>query len=594
MQNLIEISSEEFIDDTNANFKVIAGPGAGKTHWLVAHIKNVLRNSNRINRVSKIACISYTTVASNEIKMRLQESGDKVECSTIHSFLYNNIVKPYAYLCSEELDFEKIDGHDEHMPSFGFIKIWLEKFSGLSLQNQTFLLYQTNTQDLINFFADLNWQFTGNDLVLTPQNRWKGVKIKFPITKVKCFKSYKCLYWEEGALHHEDVLYFAYNILRNYPILREFISSKFPFIFIDEFQDTNPIQTQIIKWLEFSGSKIGVIGDIAQSIYKFQGAVPEQFKNFESSNQQNFIIKGNRRSTQSVIDFLNHLQKAFRQEKIRKDNFDCPVIVTVGGNHRNNVDRAVNHIKFGIQKDNIKPRILVRNNDLVTQIKKELDHKPNDIWSEFNNVDNSSGRTRCLYSLFTGFQYALQQRFDDSVRAILKIFSSRKGQLREPLKGIIEGELRKKGISLELLEHFISQKANMLKKRLIEFYNEDFVAILTKYEISISKINRAGKPKTFFENHSVKELFDNLRIKEDNDDITTIHNSKGAEFDTVGVCFEEENYIRYILEPDLEHDEESRIYYVAFSRAKDHLILSFSSLSAKNREKLQNLKLVVI
>ncbi len=77
------------------HFKVNAGPGAGKTTWLINHIKNVVQHSGRLRKVKKIACITYTNIAVEKILSNLREACENVEVSTIHAFLYKHIVKPY-------------------------------------------------------------------------------------------------------------------------------------------------------------------------------------------------------------------------------------------------------------------------------------------------------------------------------------------------------------------------------------------------------------------------------------------------------------------------------------------------------------------
>ena len=91
----MQITSDTIIKNIDQHFKVSAGPGAGKTHWLINHLKNVLYHSNKLGRNKKIACITYTNNAVETILSRLGNCTDKVEVSTIHSFLYKNIVKPY-------------------------------------------------------------------------------------------------------------------------------------------------------------------------------------------------------------------------------------------------------------------------------------------------------------------------------------------------------------------------------------------------------------------------------------------------------------------------------------------------------------------
>lgn len=79
------ITSDDLIP-IEQHFKISAGPGAGKTYWLINHIKNVLHTSTRLYRTRKIACITYTNIAVETILTRLGSSSDRVEVCTIHSF----------------------------------------------------------------------------------------------------------------------------------------------------------------------------------------------------------------------------------------------------------------------------------------------------------------------------------------------------------------------------------------------------------------------------------------------------------------------------------------------------------------------------
>lgn len=82
----IEITSANKLDNIEHHFRVSAGPGAGKTHWLISHIKEVLHNSERLEKSRKVACITYTNTAVEIICDRLGSSSNQVEVSTIHSF----------------------------------------------------------------------------------------------------------------------------------------------------------------------------------------------------------------------------------------------------------------------------------------------------------------------------------------------------------------------------------------------------------------------------------------------------------------------------------------------------------------------------
>ena len=123
------IASDSLLIDIEHHFRVSAGPGAGKTHWLVEHIRNVLHRSKRLGKTRKIACITYTNIAVETILRRLGTSADRVEVSTIHSFLYKHIVKPYASFIADEygLNIKEMDGHDDPFVNFGNVKKWIEK-----------------------------------------------------------------------------------------------------------------------------------------------------------------------------------------------------------------------------------------------------------------------------------------------------------------------------------------------------------------------------------------------------------------------------------------------------------------------------------
>ena len=113
-------------------------------------------------------------------------------------------------------------------------------------------------------------------------------------------------------LTHNEILYFGYRILESNPTALYAIRVKFPFIFVDEFQDTNPLQTLIIKLIGQKSTVVGVVGDIAQSIYSFQGARPTDFENFSIDGEhelKEYDINDNRRSTENIVNFCNFLRQ---------------------------------------------------------------------------------------------------------------------------------------------------------------------------------------------------------------------------------------------------------------------------------------------
>jgi len=268
---MISINSDVLIP-IEQHFRVAAGPGAGKTYWIVEHIKNVLHNLKRLEKTRKIACITYTNIAVETILGRLGTTSDQVEVSTIHSFLYKHIVKPYAsFLVADYgLNVENMDGHDDIILSnYSFLHEWKVKTK-----------QQRITEDnlLVKAFKAAKWKFNNSGDLVT--NTDYPHKIGAYHIKTDSYLEYKKMTWEKGVIHHDDVLFFSYQLIKKHPFILTVLQAKFPYFFVDEYQDTNPIQVEILKLIGGKETIVGIIGDEAQSIYEFQGADPKQFRSF--------------------------------------------------------------------------------------------------------------------------------------------------------------------------------------------------------------------------------------------------------------------------------------------------------------------------
>lgn len=132
MTSPIFLDSDELLTDVEHHFRVTAGPGAGKTHWLVKHIHHVAATSKRLTPCSRIAVISYTNVAVREILRQLDAVANAVDASTIHSFLYRNLVRPYVHLLKDDsggdlVAHHLVETHGEHFPAYDHLDAWLRE-----------------------------------------------------------------------------------------------------------------------------------------------------------------------------------------------------------------------------------------------------------------------------------------------------------------------------------------------------------------------------------------------------------------------------------------------------------------------------------
>ncbi|WCM60705.1 ATP-dependent helicase [Paenibacillus polymyxa] len=592
---LIEINSDRLIP-IEKHFRVSAGPGAGKTYWLVQHIKNVLHQSKRLEKARKVACITYTNVAVETILNRLGNSVNQVEVSTLHSFLYRHIIKPYATFLENdfELNVTQMDGHEDTVVHFKKVKQWIENHPDAHLLKHPYTVNQLiklkeNKVPLVRWLYHLNYRLNEcGDIEIIGDNR-KAYRIEMDGDKEErkclsnsCLKTlsgdllgYKKMYWSKGIIDHNDVLYFSYQLLKKYPFISNVLRAKFPYLFIDEFQDTNPIQVEILKIIGAEETIVGIIGDEAQSIYGFQGADSSQFTSFSLPALTEFVMKDNRRSTNSIIDLLNIIREDIKQNKYRDIQGDKPTLLI--GKRMDAFSKAVemgdkgNEI-YSLSRDNITSNIMKK--DLSQEISNSK------LIEELFEIDKPSisnkYRSNVVISCIRAAEYA---REGDAKKAIKEI----EGTLKDkPHK-----EERRK-LALKTLFLLLNKYDDYKDKSLYYFYS----FIKNDIRPEISKLGN-GAPKKFYEDYDYKQLSICVNFTDDKSKHRTIHKSKGEEFDNVLILLNSSDGMDIFTKPNLKDNEEHRIIYVALSRARERIFINVPSIDNSIVEDLDELFTIV-
>lgn len=563
VSRMIVISSDDLID-IEQPFIVTAGPGAGKTHWLINHIKNVLENSLRLQKSRKIACITYTNVAVETILDRLgPQSVNQVEISTIHSFLYSHVIKPYiAHIAGLfDIDTQKINGHDNIEPGYSKVHSWLENHSkSEKLKHphtiKQLLNRQENKDALFNWISRIKYSFN-NDSELYLEGRESDARQLRKIVTVleSDLLSYKKLHWQEGKLDHDDVLYFSYELITRYPFTLKILRAKFPYFFIDEFQDTNPIQAKIISLLADEETIVGVIGDPAQSIYSFQGANIEEFKNFKIDNLKKYTITENRRSSNQIIDLLNELRKDISQKEHRNVDLDKPVLFIGDSLEAYNEIKKLNGEDTFIQT-------LSRDNPTANIMKSGSDSSMNTkVLNDFLLTDSNSKRQIIIKSAMEALEFTEHNDYKSAIKIMSVNFSdaSEKEQLKK---------------SISIIQKLISSRSSFWEEPLMTFYN------LVKKYIEMPGF-RKGAIQNFYNDHTYRDLALCINYNDDVSQHRTIHKSKGDEFQNVLLIA---NTVEFLTAPKLEDNEEHRIQYVGISRAMDRLFIVIPKLLEEDKE----------
>lgn len=552
----MSINSDYKIPNIEQHFRVSAGPGAGKTHWLIEHIKNILGNSTRLGKTRNIACLTYSNVGVDTIKKRLGTSVQQVEVSTLHSFLYRHIVKPYVWCVADKYDLnvKLIDGHDD----IGHYKLqdWISSdFKSLK--------YVSNNRDFAkNCLNKQQWVFVGNELrrqISLRDDRNKPYEKFLKNSKYEKYLNYKKFYWQEGTLSHDDVLFFSYEIIKQTSFVLEILRAKFPYFLIDEFQDTNPIQVQILKLLAEKETIVGIIGDKAQSIYGFQGAAPQQFIDFSLPNLQDYVMKDNRRSTNQIIDLLNYVRTDISQNNYRKKNGSKPILY-VG-----EWEKALDAIKTVLGDKTL--HMLAFTNELVKAIETKKTGQSEDFFIKLKEED-SNERVKWIKASIRAMEFAKKNRFKDAIQEFVRL--QRRAELKQRKKDENQSsindslKLEWKKNALSYISILLSKNDEISKMTITAFSN----TVLNK---NIHKVSKITKEKSTHKK-TVLEFANCVKIQDEVGVFRTIHKAKGDEFDNVLLVLENEKGLKFIEEPDLEK-EDYRVGYVAISRARERLFI---------------------
>jgi DNA helicase II / ATP-dependent DNA helicase PcrA len=512
--SITQINSDTLIP-IEQHFRVSAGPGAGKTYWLINHIKNVLHQSDRLGKTRKIACITYTNVAVETILGRLGTSAHQIEVSTIHSFLYRHLVKPYAKFIADEygLNVQEMDGHDDIVLSnYSFLKEWKEKTQQKRI---------TEDNKLFEAFSNAKWKFNDSkSLVIKPNfpHKANGYSIKN-----NSYFEYKKLAWEKGIVHHDDVLFFSHQLIQKFPFVLQVLRAKFPYFFVDEFQDTNPIQVKILSQVGLEETIVGVIGDVAQSIYGFQGAEPSQFSSFTLPNIIDFQMADNRRSSNQIVDVLNNIRFDISQNKFKNEEGEKPTVI-VG-----DMCEALCKVRELCGNEDIYS--LSRNNITSNAMKRDMnqDIPSNDLLQSLYNTDSNNDRRKLILACIKATELAREKRFKEAIKEFERVFRNKDGK----------GNGRKEALKNICL--FLQKYNDFKDKSLCEFHS----IVKSEINIDIAKLSK-GAPKTFYETHTYQQLAVCVKITEDTSLHRTIHKAKGAEFDNVLLVLKDEGDLAFL------------------------------------------------
>lgn len=611
---------------------VIAGPGSGKTRVLTFRLAYLIEQGVK---PQQILALTFTNKAAKEMTERIShlsgEAVKKVWCGTFHS-IFARILRVEAPKIGYPAQFSIYDTDDSKSVISEIIK-------DLDLNPKN---YNANTIRTRISSAKSN--------LITPVMYEKNAELrdqdlenKMPDTWL-IYKKYvlKCI--QAGAMDFDDLLLQLYRLFQENPdgVLDKY-RNFFRYIMVDEFQDTNYLQYAIIKKLvvyDNSPRNICIVGDDAQSIYSFRGATIKNILDFQKDFPETKIFKleQNYRSTPHIVQAANdvitrnakQIQKEIwtdRETGNKIKLIKCTSDVEEGRKAADYILELKNrfHLKNRniaiLYRTNAQSRIFeeqLRRYNLPYKIfggmsfyqRKEIKDFLAYLRLVVNPLDNEAlkriinfpkrglGNTTIdkLIQLANQRECSVWEAID-----FLDVSAKTQQTLRQFKLQILEVQSHARTMDAYQTALYIFKLSGLSAEFKSDISNEGLQRlenVMSLLDGIKSFTEQDELEEQLAENHSLSSFLQSISLisdldqqTEDGDYITlmSVHSAKGLEFEAVLVVGLEENLFPSFMsmrDPD-QIDEERRLFYVAITRAKQHLILTY----AQNRYIFGNLRM---
>ena len=593
---------------TQGAVMVIAGAGSGKTRVLTNRIAYLIAEKNVLE--SSILAITFTNKAAKEMKERIYslvgETSKYIWINTFHSMCVR-ILRQHIDLLGYNKNFTILDTSEQKSIIKNIVK-------ELNLSEDS---YQPN--NILKIISN-----SKNSMISVNEMKAQA-RFGFMKNVAEIYEYYQKYLKKNSVLDFDDLMLKTIVLFEKHPEVLAIYQNKFEYIHVDEYQDTNVIQYKLIKMLSEIHKNICIVGDDDQSIYSWRGACSDNIINFEKDYEDVEVIflDQNYRSNSTILDAANAVIKN------NTDRKDKALWSENKGGDKITVYAATNDKD---ETDDIAKKIL----DLKAQ---GVDYKDIAILYRANYLSRSMENS-CMvfgipYKLIGSLKFLQRQEIRDLL-AYMNVIVNKNDEfslrriINVPKRGIgassmakIDNYAEQYGLSLfEALKNIdmigVSKKiiTNIhLLTQLIEKYSqteqysiEDLIVGIYKdsgYESmlkesadayaesrieNISELVSSAKQFSSM-NDNLIDFISEMSLTSDADDeneddsvvLSTVHAAKGLEYRVVFIMGLEENLFPSIRDAESSEDErnkmeeERRLAYVAITRAKEKLFMSYAN-----------------
>jgi len=599
-----ELNEEQYkvVTEAEGPSLVLAGAGSGKTRTLVYRVAYLIEKGVS---PENILLVTFTNKAANEMTERIKNllgfEPKKFWAGTFHR-IGNLILRKHADELNYRRNFNILDEED----SISLLKTVYEDF-GIKTKGHDF-----PKAELVKKIISYSFNTHKSVLEIAEQNFGYPDFISHQVDEIAA--AYERKKKTANVMDFDDLLTKWLMLLVNFPKIKEKYSKQFEYILVDEYQDTNFIQAEIIENLADFHKNVLVVGDDSQSIYSFRAADIKNILNFpkDFENTKIYKLETNYRSTPQILDLANAIIE----------------------NNKNQYQKVLNAKK----EDGILP-ILIPARDIYQQAGmvvnrileiKEKGYKYQDLAVLFRSTYQSAelqlelSKRRIPYIVRGGLRYFEQSHIKDIV-SYLKILSNFRDELswmrllkmREGVGPVSAQKIWNKIKKFDSLQNVLEMKVRVssradaswkdlshIFKKLLEIAEGDTTKI-SKMINFILDVDYKEYARNTFENYhdridDIRQLmnfvavYDNLEIlladvmlsenyrqvedkQKDEIVLSTVHQAKGLEWSFVIVIGLSDGAFPHhkAMEEKAQLEEERRLFYVAVTRAKKELAMTF-------------------
>lgn len=597
----LNTEQERAVATTEGPVLIIAGAGSGKTRVITHRILNLIKKGVP---PYAILAITFTNKAAKEMRERvfalMAEDKDlnrpismdeRPFVSTFHA-LGVHIIRENAALLGLTRHFTIFDRSDSKRA----IK---EAMAQCSIDPKQF-----DPGTALNAISRAKGDAIGRLEYLD------AAKDYFQETVANIWEKYDAIVHKEKSLDFDDLLFKTMKLLADHPDIRKRYSSIWKYVHVDEYQDTNRVQYQIVKLLAQEHQNICVVGDADQNIYSWRGATIENILNFEKDYPSSTVIalETNYRSSKNILDAANAViekntmrkKKNLRTDSGPGDKIALSTHYTEGDEARNVADTARALIESGVSareiailyRANFQSRVFeeafIRKNiayqmvgtrfferkevkDVLSYIKAALNPEATGDVARIINVPARGIGKVTVAKVLAGQEDALPPAMRQKMADFRKLLADIKQEISEKKPSdSIRFVIQNTGI-----ERMLRQGDSEDEERLLNI--QELASVAAQYD----HLPPEEGIEALLSNAALASDQDDLQKNEDAVKLMTVHASKGLEFDHVFIVGMEQDLFPYkrMEESDVstaEEEEERRLFYVAITRARKKLYLSYT------------------